>query len=312
MTPSPARSRLTSWPWLHAMRPAQWLKNGVVLAAYFFAYWDPTQQAHAQGWRPLLTIILAAASFCAVASGIYLLNDLRDIDADRLHPIKRLRPLAAGTLKPRAAWILAAALLVAGVGLLPAVQLGHPSFTLLLVGYIVMQLAYTLVLKRVTYVDVFIIAIGFVLRAVAGALVLAVRISPWLLLCTFLLALFLALCKRRHEKIILTQHAAQHRAALNQYDRHLLDLQIAITASATVVCYALYTLSEETVARFQTDRLGLTIPLVLFGLFRYLELVYTAGEGGQPEKVLLSDKVLILTIFLYVLATIAIFLTVKH
>jgi 4-hydroxybenzoate polyprenyltransferase len=290
------------------MRPAQWVKNGVVPAAWFFAKWDPSQSAHVQGVWPLVAVALATVCFCAVSSGVYLVNDLRDVEADRRHPVKRLRPLAAGELGTGAAGLMASALLLAGLAgslTLP------PAFTGVLGGYVLMQALYTFALKRIPYVDVFVIAVGFVLRAIAGAIALAVRISPWLLLCTFLLALFLALCKRRHEKLLLEDdEGARHREALAGYDRHLLDIQIGAISSATLVCYAIYTLSEETVLRFGTNRLGLTIPFVVFGLFRYLELVYRHDEGGRPEKVLLTDKVLIATVVCYLLTALAVFLTV--
>jgi 4-hydroxybenzoate polyprenyltransferase len=293
--------------WLRALRPAQWIKNGVVPAAYFFAWRDPSQSAHVQGWQPLVAEAAAVACFCCVSSGVYLINDLRDIEADRAHPVKCLRPLASGALSVRAALAMAACLLLAGL----AGSLALPSaFTGVLGGYFLMQLVYTFGLKRIPYVDVFVIATGFVLRAIAGATVLSVRISPWLLLCTFLLALFLALCKRRHEKILLEDAGGQHREALAGYDRYLLDMQIGITSSATLVCYAIYTLSAETVQRFGTSRLGLTIPFVVFGIFRYLELVYRHDEGGRPEQVMLTDKVLIATVACYVATALAVFLTV--
>ena len=300
-------SALRAWPWLRALRPAQWLKNGVVPAAYFFAKWDPSQSAHVQGWLPLVCEAVAVACFCCVSSGIYLVNDLRDIDADRAHPVKCRRPLAAGELEVKSAVLSAAALLLAGLAGSLALPL---AFTGVLAGYCLMQFVYTFALKRIPYVDVFVIASGFVLRAIAGATALTVRISPWLLLCTFLLALFLALCKRRHEKILLEEAGTQHREALAGYDRYLLDMQIGITASATLVCYAIYTLSEETVRRFGTNRLGLTIPFVVFGIFRYLELVYRHDGGGRPEKALLTDKVLIATVFCYALTALVVFLTV--
>jgi 4-hydroxybenzoate polyprenyltransferase len=294
--------------WVRALRPAQWIKNGVVPAAYFFAWRDPSQSAHVQGWMPLALETLAVACFCCVSSGVYLLNDVRDIASDRAHPVKRLRPLAAGEISVPAAFAMASGLLLAGL----AGSLALPvAFTGVLGGYFLMQAVYTLALKRVPYVDVFVIATGFVLRAIAGATVLAVRISPWLLLCTFLLALFLALCKRRHEKILLDGEEGQrHREALAGYDRYLLDMQIGITSSATLVCYAIYTLSPETVQRFGTSRLGLTIPFVIFGIFRYLELVYRHDEGGRPEKVMLTDKILIATVACYVATALAVFLTV--
>jgi 4-hydroxybenzoate polyprenyltransferase len=298
----------TDWPWVRALRPAQWLKNAVVPAAYFFARWDTSQAAHVQGVWPLVWEALAVACFCGVSSGVYLVNDIRDREADRLHPVKRLRPLASGEVGAGGAAALAVVLVAGSLG---ASRLLPWAFTGVLAGYCLMQGVYTFALKRVPYVDVFVIASGFVLRAVAGATVLAVRISPWLLLCTFLLALFLALCKRRHEKLLLADgdEGVAHRAALAGYDRGLLDMQIGITASATLVCYAMYTLSEETIRRFGTSRLGLTIPFVVFGLFRYLELVYRHDEGGRPEKVLLTDKVLIVTLACYALTALAVFLT---
>jgi len=302
-----AVSSALSSAWLRELRPAQWVKNSVVPAAYLFARWDPSQQANVRGFWPLVLEAVAVACFCCVSSGVYLINDVRDIEADRAHPVKRLRPLASGAIGVNAALTAAAFLLLAGM----AGSLTLPlAFTWVLGGYCLMQFAYTFSLKRIPYVDVFVIATGFVLRAIAGAAALAVRISPWLLLCTFLLALFLALCKRRHEKILLEDSGTQHREALAGYDRYLLDLQIAITASATLVCYAMYTLSEETVRRFGTNSLGLTIPFVVFGLFRYLELVYRHDEGGRPEKVLLTDKVLIGTVACYLLTVLAVFLSV--
>lgn len=293
--------------WLRMLRPAQWLKNGVVPAAYVFARWDPGQSAHVEGFLPLLFEAVAVACFCCVSSGIYLINDVRDVEADRAHPVKCRRPVAAGEVSVKAALAAAAALLAAGL----AGSLALPwGFSAVLAGYVLMQVVYTFSLKRIPYVDVFVIAIGFVLRAIAGALALSVRISPWLLLCTFLLALFLALCKRRHEKILLEANGAQHREALTGYDRYLLDIQIGVTASATLVSYAMYTLSEETVRRFNTNALGLTIPFVVFGLFRYLDLVYRHDEGGRPEKVMLTDKVLIVTVLGYILTALAVFLAV--
>lgn len=301
-------SRKKAIHWLRALRPAQWLKNAVVPAAYFFARWDPSQQGRVEGLMPILLEALAFCCFCAVSSGVYLMNDIRDIEADRAHPLKRNRPLAAGLIGTGQARLASAALLASGIGLsflLPR------AFTGVLGGYVAMQVVYTFALKRIPYVDVFVIATGFVLRAVAGATALAVRISPWLLLCTFLLALFLALCKRRHEKILLDAASGEiHRAALAGYDRYLLDMQIAVTAAATLVCYSIYTLSEETVRRFGTDRLGLTIPFVVFGLFRYMELVYRHDGGDRPETVMLTDKTMIVTVALYLLTALAVFLTV--
>lgn len=292
-------------PLLRSLRLSQWTKNGVVLAAYFFARWDASQHDLVIGWIPLLTVGLATVAFCLISSAVYLVNDVCDMAADRAHPQKRLRPIAAGSLSIQFALGAAGMLLVMGVII---AWLVNPDFAGLIGVYLGLQVAYTLGLKRIAFVDVFVIAGGFVLRATGGALAIHVRLSPWLLLCTFLLALFLALCKRRHEKVLLEHGDTRHRAALGGYDRRLLDQTLAITSAATIVCYAMYTLSEETVRRFGTNRLGLTIPFVIFGIFRYLDLVYRHDQGGRPEKVLLTDRVLIVTVLLYSLTALLVFL----
>ena len=304
------RPRKGSWrDWIGLLRPAQWTKNGMVLVAYFFARWDPGQRAHALGHQPFLIALLALADFCLLASGVYILNDVLDRGADARHPVKCLRPIAAGKIAPSAALLLAAALLgvsVAGAWLL------HPNFGWVVTGYLLLQVGYSCKLKQVAILDVFMIALGFVLRAIAGAAVIDVRISPWLLLCAFLLALFLGLCKRRHEKRLLAGSEIHHRQALAGYTEALLDQLIAIVAASTVIAYALYTLNAETVARFGTTGLGFTIPFVMFGLFRYLDLVYNGEAGGRPEQILLTDRILIGTILLYVLAAAAVFLLANH
>jgi 4-hydroxybenzoate polyprenyltransferase len=299
--------RKSSLPaWLRALRPAQWLKNGVVPAALFFAWRDPSQGIDIHNPGVFIAVGLAVACFCFISSAIYLINDIKDVEADRAHPVKALRPIASGELSSHTALLLAIALLITG-GLL---SLRLPAlFTWIISGYALMQCVYTFGLKRIPYVDVFIIAIGFVFRAVAGAVAISVRISPWLLLCTFLLALFLALCKRRHEKGLFEEKDTRHRQALTGYTRQLLDSQIAITAAATIVCYAIYTLAPETVHRFGTSYLGMTIPFVVFGVFRYLALVYTHDEGGRPEKVMLTDKTLIITVLCYIGTALIILLT---
>jgi 4-hydroxybenzoate polyprenyltransferase len=280
-----------------AMRPAQWTKNLLVLAAFFFAFWDRSQPL------PLLAslarVIPAALLFCLTSSSVYLLNDIRDADADRRHPVKRFRPVACGDLSPGAALLAAMIMLASSCG---AAWLLSSRLALVLASYTIIQLVYTLGLKRVALVDVLVIAGGFVLRAIAGAVVLDVAISPWLLLCTFLLALFLALCKRRHEKILVPSEANAYRPSLDRYDRLLLDQLIAIVSGATIVSYALYTLSADTVAKFGTPNLGFTIPFVVFGIFRYLDLVYRKEQGGRPERILLTDLPLLVDLGLYAAA----------
>jgi len=286
---------------LRALRPNQWTKNAVVLAAFFFALGDRGQSVT---WSSIPVALIAAAVFCLVSSAIYLINDVCDIKADRVHPIKRLRPIAAGRVSVPAA-LLTAGLLLATGGVM-AVRLTH-GFAAVIGLYVVIQVAYTLVLKRVALLDVFIIAFGFVLRAAAGGLALHVYLSPWLLLCAFLLALFLVLCKRRHEKILLEGAADAHRPSLEQYDRQLLDQLIVIVAACAIVCYSLYTLWPDTVRKFGTSLLAVTIPFVMFGIFRYLDLVYRREGGGRPEKILLSDVPLIIDLVLYAGTVLAIF-----
>lgn len=285
-----------------SLRPAQWTKNGVVLAPFIFAFGDRTL---AIGWPALGAVLLAALSFCLLASAIYLFNDVRDRVEDRMHPVKKLRPIAAGDLSRRIALGTGALLAIVAFNVAWAVT---PALAGVLAGYAAMQVVYTLGLKRVALVDVFVISAGFVLRALAGAVAIAVPISPWLLLCTLLLALFLALCKRRHERVVLNTSAESTRASMRAYNAALLDQLISMVGAATVVCYALYTLWPDTVEKFGTHALGFTIPFVLFGLFRYLDLVYRHEQGGQPERLLLTDKPLLADLGLYGLTVVLVLL----
>ena len=291
---------------MRLLRPGQWTKNALVGAACFFALWDPGQEL-----TPFSAIIHSAWAviiFCIVSSGVYVFNDLRDVESDRHHPLKRLRPIAAGEVSEKTARVLSLSLLLVGLGAsltLPA------AFTQTVACYIAIQLAYTTFLKKVALLDVFIIAAGFVLRAIAGGMAISVEISPWLLVCTFLLALFLALCKRRHEKSTLEDDAKKHRPALLHYDTRLLDQLIAITSAATIVSYAMYTLAAETCEKFNTKAIGFTIPFVVFGIFRYLDLVYRHEEGGRPEKILLTDPPILINLALFATTTVAIFLSTR-
>lgn len=284
--------------WLNALRPAQWTKNLVVFAAFPFALWDRHQDLSA--WSGLARVLPAALLFCLASGSVYLFNDLLDRDADRRHPVKRKRPIASGRIAPRPA--AAAAALLAAAALGGAALLSLP-FARVLAVYLSLQAVYTCLLKRLALVDILVIAAGFVLRAIAGAVILEVSISPWLLLCTFLLALFLALCKRRHEKSLSNGDAA-YRPSLRAYDVRLLDQLIAITSSTTLVSYAIYTLAPETVDKFGNARLGFTIPFVLFGVFRYLDLVYRHDRGDRPERILLTDGPLLANVLLYGVAVI--------
>lgn len=276
-----------------AMRPKQWTKNALVMAGYIFALGDKTQPVDKSVfWEALAATLL----FCLLSSAVYLLNDVRDREQDRRHPEKRKRPVASGALTVKAALTGSSVLIVFS---LAGGYFLSEKFASVLAAYLTLQVAYTLVLKRVSLVDIFVIATGFVLRALGGALVVGVEFSPWLLLCTLLLALFLALCKRRHEKVILSDMGEDSRPALGGYDEKLLDQLIAIVSSATIVCYSLYTLWPDTVEKFNSDKMSFTIPFVIFGIFRYLDLVYRHRKGDKPEQILLTDGPLLVDILLY-------------
>ena len=299
----PSGSTTPSWKqYLRALRPNQWTKNAVVLAAIFFAFWDRSREQPIDSIA-FLKVLFSAGLFCIVSSGIYILNDIKDLSADRTHPIKKSRPIAAGIISIPSAWIMT--LILLGGGLAGSLLLSN-LFTLTLISYVAIQIVYSFGLKQVALVDIMVIAVGFVLRAIAGAVAIpGVTISPWLLLCTFLLALFLALCKRRHEKFFLN---GNQRPSLEKYDRHLLDQLIAITSAASIVSYSIYTLWPGTVEKFGTHSLGFTIPFVIFGIFRYLDLVYRHEKGDRPEKILLTDLPLIANLALYGVSLLIIFL----
>ena len=276
---------------IEAMRPRQWLKNGIVFAGLIFS-------RSLSDMRPLLIAVAAFALFCALSSSVYLINDLGDLERDRRHPLKRLRPLASRRLPVGIAWTAATTLLAVGLGLSFAVRL---EFGLLALAYFALNLAYTYWLKHIAIVDVMAIAIGFVIRAAAGAEAIAAAISPWLLVCTIFLALFLALSKRRHELLVLEAGAGDHRASLAQYSPYLLDQMIAVVTASTVISYALYTMWPETVAKFGTHNLVYTTPFVIFGVFRYLYLVHQRAEGGAPERIPVGDAPMLVNLALWLL-----------
>ena len=247
--------------------------------------------------RAVLLAVFAFVIFCALSGAVYLVNDVTDREADRLHPLKRTRPIASGQLAPGTA-ITAAALLTAG-GVLASVLINGP-FAAAAVAYVLLLGLYSTVLKHIVIVDVLTLAGGFVLRAIAGAEAVSVRFSSWLLACTTLLALFLAFNKRRHELVLLGESAVDHRPILHEYSPYLLDQMIAVVTASTLMAYAVYATSAETAARVGTSRLGLTIPFVLYGIFRYLYLVHRKEGGGSPAAILLTDRPLLLCIALWV------------
>jgi 4-hydroxybenzoate polyprenyltransferase len=276
-----------------SLRIRQWTKNILLFAALVFAgrAFDPGS---------LVRSVEAFFLFCLVSGSVYVINDIIDVEKDREHPIKRLRPLASGRLSLRVAWALFILLALTGIPL--SFTLGVP-FGGVTAGYFLLQVAYTLRLKQVVIVDVFVISIGFLMRVVAGALAVGVAISNWILVCTMLLALFLALSKRRHELTLLEGQADRHRVSLREYSPYLLDQMIGVVTSATLVAYLIFTLSPETAAKFGSNMV-LTVPFVLYGIFRYLYLVHTKDGGGRPEETLLTDIPLQIDILAYGLVAI--------
>jgi 4-hydroxybenzoate polyprenyltransferase len=280
---------------LVSLRPRQWVKNLFVFAGLVFGQQLFTSAAG--------VATAAFVVFCALAGAVYLLNEVADRDRDRRHPDKRLRPVASGRLAVRPALAAAAILIV--VGLAAAVWLSRP-FALTAIAYVGLLAAYSVWLKNIVIVDVLVVAIGFVLRAVAGAVAIGVAISGWLLICTILLALFLALGKRRHEVLTLEEGAAGHRPILAEYSAGLLDQMIAVVTASTVTAYALYTMSLETIAKFDSELLPVTLPFVLYGIFRYLYLLYRRQLGGNPSEIVLRDRALLVNTLAWLAVVLAI------
>jgi 4-hydroxybenzoate polyprenyltransferase len=279
-----------------SLRPDQWTKNLIVFAALIFArqLLDPAAVALA---------LAAFLIFCALSGAVYLVNDVSDRDVDRRHPLKSRRPIASGALSPGTALAWAVAL---GAGSLAAAFWLQPYFGVAAAAYLGLQVLYTLALKNIVILDVMSIAMGFVLRAVAGGLVIGVHVSDWLLVCTILGALFLGLCKRRHELTLLASAAPEHRPILEEYDPYLLDQMVAVVAASTLVAYVIYCLSPETTERFGTTRLVWSVPFPIYGIFRYLYIVHRRDGGGSPSELLLSDRPLLACVASWGLAVIAI------
>ncbi len=295
-TPSrvaPARSTIRLL--LVSVRPEQWTKNLLVFAGVVFGgrLLEPRAVAIAVG---------TFAIFCALSAAVYLFNDVADRDADQNHPLKRERPIASGQLSATTALLAGLVLGVAGVeaAFIIGTELGVVAG-----AYLTLLLIYSAALKHVVIVDVLVIAAGFVLRAIAGAVAVRVPIGHWLLVCTTLLALFLALSKRRHELTLLAEGATDHRRILEEYSPYLLDQMIGVVTSSTLIAYTVYATSADTATRLGTAKLGLTIPFVLYGIFRYLYLVHQKRGGGSPSAMLLTDRPLVVCIALWAAGVIA-------
>ncbi len=271
------------------MRLSQWSKNLVVLAGLIFAHQATVASQLGRAWAAVL-------AFCLLSSAVYVLNDIRDLQADRLHPRKRFRPLASGLLSVKDAWVLVVCLLLGGGAV--AVALGR-RFLLVVVAYFLLNVAYTLWLKRMVLIDVLSIAVGFVLRAVGGVVALRPEpvISPWLLVSTLFLALFIAVGKRRNELLTLARDASRHRASLADYSPQLLDQMVPVVTGSTIITYALYAVTPGTPGG--SAGMVITVPFVLYGVFRYLYLVYRRGEGGAPAEMLLRDRPLQIDVLLW-------------
>ena len=277
---------------LLSLRPGQWTKNLLVFAGLLFGrqLTDPVAVARASA---------AFAVFCVLSGVVYLVNDVSDRETDRQHPLKARRPLASGALPVPVA--IGSAIVLAVLALISAFMLGWPFFIVAAI-YLALQTLYSGPLKHIVIIDVLTIAIGFVLRAVAGAVVVNVDISHWLLVCTILLALFISLVKRRHELVLLASGATSHRPILGEYSPYLLDQMIAVVTASTLISYIFYTISPETEEKFGTHWLGLTIPFPLYGIFRYLYLVHQREGGGSPADLLITDRPLLVCVTLWALS----------
>lgn len=281
-----------------SMRPKQWAKNVFIFAALVFdrKLGQPI---------PLLRVMATAALFCLVSSAIYLMNDLGDIERDKLHPSKRSRPLPSGQLSPRVAQWVAIALPVICI---PLSWLLSPYLTAIIIAFLVQNIAYTFWLKNVVILDVMTVATGYVLRVAAGTVVINVeRFSPWLYISTILVSLFIAISKRRHELLLLQENANEHRAILQEYNVRFLDEMTGIVTTGAIMAYSLYTFSAVNLPANHT--MMLTIPFVIYGIFRYLYLVHVKQLGGEPEEIFLKDLPLIIDVVLWALTAILVLYT---
>ncbi len=308
-----------------SMRPRQWPKNALLFLPLLFTlrqYWQPFTPTM---WQFLALTLGAFFVFCLISGLVYIINDLVDVEKDRYHPRKRLRPIASGKLGQREAIFGAVGIFVLGAfGALMLDQLGRTvpyaageaqvptpiPFTLVAVVYLVLQIGYSFYLKHIVIVDVFAIAAGFLLRVVAGAAIIQVPISPWLYLVMILGALFIGFSKRRNELVVLEGNAASHRAILKEYTTELLDEMISVTTACTVIAYSLYTFTAENLPR--NHAMMATIPIVLYGIFRYLYLIHVRNEGGSPEELLLRDYPLLASVILYGLTVAVILFVFGH
>lgn len=285
---------------VRSLRPEQWTKNLVVFGALVFS-------RNFTNLPMIETSVLLFALFCLVSSSVYLFNDVIDYEKDRLHPRKSKRPIASGALSRKTA-IIVAIILVAVAFLIAALTMNQ-STLLVIAAYALLNVLYTLLLKNIVILDVMTIAAGFVLRAVGGGTAIDVPISSWLVICTFLLALFLGFGKRRHELASLDKTATEHRRSLEHYSIYFLDQMISVVTASVVVAYTFYTLSPEVEEKLGVQHLVISVPFVLYGVFRYLYLIHKKEEGGSPSRLLLTDLPMLIDVLLW-LATVLILMTI--
>ncbi|MBI5374457.1 MAG: decaprenyl-phosphate phosphoribosyltransferase [Candidatus Schekmanbacteria bacterium] len=271
--------------YIQLLRVKQWTKNLIIFSGLVFSE---------NLFNPLLIekSILAFILFCFLSSSIYIFNDLLDLENDRNHPLKKERPLPAGLISVTNAAIFGVCI---AVSVLVLSYMLHKTFFNICLIYFITFILYSLFLKHIVILDVLVISCGFVMRAIAGAVVIDVRYSPWFIICTFLLSLFLALAKRRHELLLLNENATAHRRILEEYSPYFLDQMISVVTPSTMIAYTIYTLSQDAISR----NLEYTVPFVMYGIFRYLYLVHQKGKGGSPEMILLTDVPLIINILLW-------------
>lgn len=279
---------------LLSMRPEQWIKNSFVFAALLFSQ-------NLLNLSKDIKAIVGFIIFCMITSCAYMINDLIDLEKDKLHPTKSRRPLASGSLNKTTAVTII--VLLCFTGLFLAFYM-NSLFGIIVLTYLLLNIGYSLYLKNIVILDVVTISAGFVLRVLGGAIIISVTASQWLVLCTILLSLFLGFSKRRHELVLLEDKASTHRKVLSYYNTYFLDQMIAVVTASTLICYALYTMSKDTIENLGTSKLIYTVPFVLYGVFRYLYLVHQKEEGGNPTEVIFTDKPMIINVILWVITSV--------
>jgi len=286
---------------LLSMRPEQWIKNFFVFTALLFSknLLNPSKDIEA---------IIGFIIFCMITGCAYMINDFVDLEKDKLHPVKSRRPLASGKLKKDTAVKIIVLICLASLFFAFYMNI---LFGIVVLAYFLLNIGYSIYLKNIVIIDVVSIAAGFVFRVLGGAVIISVVASQWLILCTILLSLFLGFSKRRHELILLEDNATSHRKVLEHYSPYFLDQMIAVVTASTLICYALYTMSRDTVEKLGTSKLIYTIPFVLYGIFRYLYLVHQKEEGGSPTEIMFTDKPMIINICLWVISSV-VFIYIIH